>query len=92
MYTPKPVLMEMSELNPEIQKLIETLSENAHDIWAEEKISNGWEFGEKLDKDTKKHPNLVPYEDLSEEDKEYDRKMVIGTISYLLKNNLLSNI
>jgi len=90
MYTPKPVLMEKSELSSEIQELIEKLAENAHDIWAEGKIRNGWEFGEELDKDTKKHPNLVPYSELSEQDKDYDREMVIGTISYLVKNNFLT--
>lgn len=90
MYTPKPILMKKSELSPEIQELVEKLAENGHDIWAEGKIRNGWEFGEELDKDTKKHPNLVPYEDLSETEKDYDREMVVGTISYLIKKNLLT--
>jgi hypothetical protein len=85
MYTPKPVLMKKSELSVEIQELVEKLAENAHDIWAEGKISNGWVYGKELDKDTKKHPNLVPYEDLSETEKDYDREMVVGTISYLIR-------
>ena len=35
--------------------------------------------------DLKTHPCLVPYEELPEEEKEYDRKTSIGTLKLIIK-------
>lgn len=56
----------------------ERLSEAAHIVWMEGKIRDGWTYGQETDKNRKIHNCLVPYEQLSEADKESDRDMVRG--------------
>ncbi len=57
---------------------LELLAEAAHKVWMEGKIRDGWEFGTKTDKKAKIHSCLVPYDQLSETDKESDRDFVKG--------------
>jgi hypothetical protein len=60
------------------KKLLEKLAEAAHQVWMEGKIRDGWKYGNMIDKDNKIHNCLVPYNELSETDKESDRDMVRG--------------
>ena len=83
-YKPKPIDTSKVKLSGEILELTELLSKNAHDIWAQQRISDGWRWGAKRDDATKEHPNLVPYEDLTEPEKDYDRKMVLLTLKAIL--------
>jgi hypothetical protein len=57
---------------------LECLAEAAHKVWMEGKIRDGWKYGSVTDKDNKLHGCLVPYNQLSESDKESDRDMVRG--------------
>lgn len=59
-------------------ELLEGLAEAAHQVWMEGKLREGWQYGPVIDKDNKVHSGLVPYEELSEADKESDRDMVRG--------------
>ena len=59
-------------------ELMEKLAEAAHDVWMEGKLRDGWKLGNVIDKEKKTHTCLVPYEQLSESDKESDRDMVRG--------------
>lgn len=59
-----------------ISKNIEILAQAEHDGWMETKKQNGWVYGEKRDDENKIHPSLIPYRQLSEEDKEKDRNAV----------------
>jgi hypothetical protein len=43
-------------------------------------MDEGWSYGPKRDDDHKKHPDLIPYSDLSESEKEYDRKTARGIL------------
>ena len=72
-------------LPAELNGLIEEMSKNVHEVWAETRISQGWTYGEKRDDKMKKHPCLVPYEELSEEEKTYDRNTSVETIKLILK-------
>ena len=65
----------MEDLDPET---FERLAEAAHIVWMEGKIREGWNYGPVTDKDRKIHSCLVPYAQLSEDDKESDRDMVRG--------------
>jgi len=67
-----------------IADLIERLAENNHDIWAQQRTRDGWTYGSQRDDAAKKHPDLVPYRELPESEKEYDRKMAVGTIAAIL--------
>lgn len=41
----------------------------SHDRWVVARISDGWEYGEKLDREKKIHPNLRPYDELPASEK-----------------------
>lgn len=60
------------------QETLERLAEAAHIVWMEGKIRDGWKYGSKTDKDRKIHNCLMPYNELSELDKESDRDLVRG--------------
>ena len=82
-YDPQPIDVTEFPLEGDVKELIEAIAENCHDIWARERIDDGWTYGEKRDDDHKKHPDLVPYSDLTEEEKKYDRKMAQGTLELI---------
>lgn len=54
-----------------------------HNVWMEYRISHGWEYGEKLDEVKKLHPNLVPFNDLS--DMEQKKQILFSAIVDALK-------
>jgi hypothetical protein len=84
MYEPKPIDTGKVVLPEEIKRLIEGLAENAHDIWALQRIKDGWTYGESRDDGEKKHPCLVPYNELPESEKEYDRIMASETLKTII--------
>lgn len=84
-YTPQPVDTTDVVLPVELEQLVEEMSKNVHEVWAETRIKQGWTYGEQRNDELKTHPCLVPYEDLSEEEKEYDRNTSIGTLKLIMK-------
>ena len=83
-YTPQPINTEGIILPKDLLDLCERLAENAHDLWALQRLSNGWRFGEYRDEKKHEHPNLVPYHELSETEKEYDRIVTIETLKAII--------
>ncbi len=81
-YQPKENLIDVSQITlpSEITELTERLAANAHDVWALGRINDGWTYGETRDDASKKHPCLVPYEQLSDSEKEYDRRAATETL------------
>ena len=73
-----------SALSPELLALTERLAENAHDIWAARRMAEGWTCGPKRDDAAKKHPDLVPYADLPESEKQYDRNAAMETLKAIV--------
>ena len=72
--------------NMEIDKeLLEELAKNVHDQWAKGRISEGWTYGPERNDELKQTPCLVPYEQLPEIEKEYDRNTALQTIKFLLE-------
>ena len=71
-------------LAPELLALTERLAENTHDLWAATRISQGWTFGPSRDDTAKHHPCLIPYADLPESEKTYDRETALGTLLAIL--------
>ena len=74
-----------ASLTAGLQNLIETLAKNAHEVWAKQRTSEGWTYGPHRDDERRRHPCLVPYQDLSESEKEYDRITAIETLKVILK-------
>jgi ryanodine receptor 2 len=83
-YTPKPISTESVEIPESLRPLLEQLAENVHDLWAKQRIADGWTFGPTRDDAAKKHPCLVPYPALPESEKVYDREVVAGTVKAML--------
>ena len=84
MYQPKPIDTSDIELPDELNNLIEKLAENNHDIWALQRIQEGWTYGPKRDDSKKEHPELVPYDELPESEKDYDRNSALETIKAIM--------
>lgn len=84
-YTPKPIDTSDIQLPKELNPLLEAMAKNVHEIWAQERINQGWTYGEKRDDALKLHPCLVAYEDLPEEEKVYDRNTSVETLKLILK-------
>jgi hypothetical protein len=95
-YEPKPIPTSDVHLSPEIEELIERLAKNTHDVWAQLRLAEGWTYGPRRDDQKKVHPCLVPYEQLPESEKEYDRQTarealrVIIALGYRIEKDLQS--
>jgi hypothetical protein len=83
-YKPSPVDTKGVEVPAELHSLAEKLAENAHEVWAVQRISDGWSYGSQRDDTQKKHPCLIPYRDLPDSEKVYDRKMSGETLKMIL--------
>ena len=84
-YTPKPIDLSDVELTEDLNGLREAIAENAHEIWAENRQAEGWTYGPQRDDEKLLHPDMVPYSQLPEGEKEYDREMAMKTIKLLKK-------
>ena len=84
-YIPQPIDTTDIKLPKELEQLVEQMSKNVHEVWAESRISQGWTYGEQRNDELKTHPCLVPYENLPEVEKDYDRNTSIGTLKLILK-------
>lgn len=89
MYNPKPIDTSGVILPDELLDLTEEIAENVHDVWAQGRISEGWSYGCERDLVNKKDPRLVPYDDLLDAEKEYDRRTALETIKILLKKGYI---
>jgi ryanodine receptor 2 len=84
-YIPQPIDTSDVKLPAALEQLVEKMSKNVHEVWSETRIQQGWTYGEQRNDELKTHPCLVPYEDLPEEEKEYDRNTSIGTLKLIMK-------
>ncbi len=84
-YTPQPIDTSDVKLPEELEQLVEKMSKNVHEVWSETRINQGWTYGEQRNDELKTHPCLVPYEELPESEKEYDRNTSIGTLKLIMK-------
>ena len=84
-YTPQPIDTTDVELPKELEQLVEEMSKNVHEVWAETRIKQGWKYGEQRNDELRTPPCLVPYEDLPEVEKEYDRNTSVGTLKLIMK-------
>jgi hypothetical protein len=83
-YTPKPIDTSKVVLSDDLLELTERLAENTHEIWARQRMTDGWTWGPQRDDKAKKHPGLVPYADLPESEKEYDRMTAMETLKVIV--------
>jgi RyR domain len=79
-YRPSPIDTSTVQLTADHAELISQLTKNAHEIWAQKRIADGWSYGPSRDDTLKTHPCLVPFEVLPDSEKEYDRAMVDAVV------------
>ena len=82
-----PKLEELGDvkLPSEWEKFIEDLAKQQHDVWAQSRIEQGWTYGPERNDQLKHHPCLVPYEELPDVEKAYDRDTAVGTLKLIQK-------
>ena len=85
MYNPKPVDTSRIVLPKNLLDLTEQIAENVHDVWAIGRIQEGWTYGPVKDSAKKTTPLLIPYNELPEAEKEYDRKTALETLKLIVK-------
>lgn len=83
-YIPRPVDTSHVSLTDDVRQLIECLARNNHEHWARLRFAEGWRYGAQRDDIRKEHPDLAPYDDLSEGEKEYDRTTAIETLKTII--------
>jgi hypothetical protein len=83
-YQPNPIDTSRVTLPSEVSELTELLARNAHDVWARQRIADGWRWGPARDDSRKEHPGLVPYAELTESEKELDRHTAMETLRVIL--------
>lgn len=84
-YTPQPIDTSDVELPQELIDLGERIAKNVHDVWSLGRINEGWTYGPERNDAEKKHPCLVPYEELPESEKDYDRNTAQETLRLIMK-------
>ncbi|XP_053136342.1 ryanodine receptor 3 isoform X7 [Hemicordylus capensis] len=72
-YKPAPLDLSEVKLLPSQEILVDKLAENAHTVWAKDRIKQGWTYGNQQDLKNKRNPRLVPYTLLDERTKKSNR-------------------
>lgn len=84
-YLPQPLDTSDILLSEELMELVEQMAKNVHEVWAENRISEGWSYGPERSDTLKQHPCLIPYDELPECEKAYDRDTALGTLKLICK-------
>jgi len=82
-YIPQPLDTSQVKLSADLLELTELLAKNTHEVWAQHRIAEGWQYGAERNDTEKLHPCLVDYEDLPESEKEYDRYTAMETLKMI---------
>lgn len=84
-YIPKPESTEGVCLPDELDMLVEHLAKNVHEVWARTRMDEGWAYGVQRNDEDRLHPCLIPYDELPENEKDYDRNTAINTLKLISK-------
>lgn len=85
MYRPNPIDTSTINLPSDLLELTEKIAENVHEVWSQNRINDGWKYGEFRNDAKKETPCLVPYNELPEGEKEYDRNTALETLKLIIK-------
>ncbi|XP_033156586.1 ryanodine receptor isoform X9 [Drosophila simulans] len=83
-YKPAPLDLSAVTLTPKLEELVDQLAENTHNLWARERIQQGWTYGLNEDSENHRSPHLVPYAKVDEAIKKANRDTASETVRTLL--------
>ena len=83
-YNPNPFDTSTIELTEDLLLLSESLARNVHEVWSKGRIDDGWKYGKTRNDELKTHPSLISYDELSEEEKDYDRRTSQETLKFII--------
>lgn len=83
-YIPSPADTSAVELPPQLEKLTEQLARNVHEVWAAGRRAEGWTLGPERSDALRQHPCLVPYDELPESERDYDRHTAVETLKFIV--------
>jgi hypothetical protein len=84
-YVPQPIDTRGVQLPVELDELVEMIAKNVHEVWAQNRLNEGWVYGNERSDTLKTHPCLIPYDELPEIEKEYDRDTAMETLRLICK-------
>lgn len=84
-YIPNPIDTSNIELPEGLLNLADKIAENVHDVWAKGRMAQGWTYGEKRDDAKLETPCLVPYNELPDSEKVYDKETAFSTLKLIVK-------
>lgn len=84
-YIPHPIDTSGVELPEDLSVLAEDIARNVHEVYVSNRLNEGWSYGPKRDDSKKENPTMVPYDELPESEKDYDRATSQETIKLILK-------
>ena len=84
-YDPSPIGLDDVVLSDDLTELQEAIAENAHEIWAKNRRNQGWSYGPERNDQKKETPDMIPYCNLPESEKLYDREMAMQTLKLVKK-------
>ncbi|RXN04322.1 ryanodine receptor 1-like protein [Labeo rohita] len=83
-YKPAPLDLNHVKLTPNQNTLVERLAENGHNVWARDRVRQGWTYSIIQDIVNKRNPRLVPYNLLDEKTKKTNRDSVCAAVRTLI--------
>ncbi|KAJ3590256.1 hypothetical protein NHX12_008210, partial [Muraenolepis orangiensis] len=83
-YKPAPLDLNHVKLTPNQNQLVEKLAENGHNVWARDRVRQGWTYSIVQDILNKRNPRLVPYILLDEKTKKTNRDSVNNAVRTLI--------
>uniref|UniRef100_W5KMZ7 Ryanodine receptor 1 n=1 Tax=Astyanax mexicanus TaxID=7994 RepID=W5KMZ7_ASTMX len=83
-YKPAPLDLNHVKLTPNQNTLVERLAENGHNVWARDRVRQGWTYSIVQDIVNKRNPRLVPYNLLDEKTKKTNRDTVCAAVRTLI--------
>lgn len=83
-YIPRPADVSAVCIGHDLEGLVDAMARNVHEVWADGRMREGWTYGPRRDDALKQHSCLVPYDELPESEREYDRATALATIKFIL--------
>ena len=83
-YIPHPADLSAIELPQELLELAHVISKNVHEVWSAGRMSEGWTYGSVRNDEKRETPCLVPFEELSDEEKAYDWNTAANTLKLIM--------